>query len=223
MKVLLAGRELDEYLARYAADTDRRVRRGPHEAVGGNWRQLGMAQLEFLKGQGLLPMHTLLDIGCGTLRAGHLLVEYLAVGNYRGTDISIEAVLYARELIEQLGLAHKAPIVECTNGTFELPAIECGSVDWVLCHSVLNHLPPALVEDCFAGVAHVLREGGAFVFTYYKARGAGPERTQYSGFWHPQPFMEQLCVLHGLVYGEHAEYGHPRDQTMVVARKGDRK
>lgn len=36
--------------------------------VGGLWEEIGVLQFEFLKQQGLLQRHNLIDIGCGALR-----------------------------------------------------------------------------------------------------------------------------------------------------------
>ena len=61
---------------------------------------MGGLQRDFLVDQGLMPEHRLLDVGCGALRAGIHLVEYLDPGHYYGIDIN-ETVLdagYDREL-----------------------------------------------------------------------------------------------------------------------------
>ncbi|HTR18374.1 MAG TPA: hypothetical protein VMH91_00090, partial [Candidatus Paceibacterota bacterium] len=44
-------------------------------------------QLERLIAHGIKPQHTLLDIGCGYLRGGQYIIDYLEEGNYTGTDI----------------------------------------------------------------------------------------------------------------------------------------
>src|SRR4051794_31740531 len=54
--------------------------------LGGRWDTHGQTQLEFLTSQGLRPEHTFLDVGCGCLRAGRHLIDYLEPNNYYGVD-----------------------------------------------------------------------------------------------------------------------------------------
>ena len=62
---------------------------GRHRSiVGGGWDAIGALQLSFLRAHGLKPEHTLLDVGCGSLRAGVHLVPYLNAGNYFGIDLN---------------------------------------------------------------------------------------------------------------------------------------
>jgi hypothetical protein len=60
---------------------------GPRGFVGGLWHELGELQFKFLVDHGLRPEHVLLDVACGSLRAGARLIPYLNAGNYLGIDI----------------------------------------------------------------------------------------------------------------------------------------
>lgn len=69
----------------------RNVAEGRHrEMIGGMWEELGRLQHDFLIAQGLRPHHRLIDIGCGSLRAGVPLARYLEPAHYYGIDISPE-------------------------------------------------------------------------------------------------------------------------------------
>src|SRR6516164_2727494 len=57
------------------------------ELVGGSWDEIGQLQLDFLVARGLMPHHRLLDVGCGSLRAGVKVVRYLDPGHYAGIDL----------------------------------------------------------------------------------------------------------------------------------------
>jgi hypothetical protein len=46
----------------------------------------GQSQFAFMLEHGLQPGDVLCDIGCGALRGGRLLIEYLDRGNYLGLD-----------------------------------------------------------------------------------------------------------------------------------------
>ncbi|MGG6294672.1 hypothetical protein ACQ4M4_09620 [Leptolyngbya sp. AN02str] len=50
--------------------TPEEIKAGKHrQFIGGLWEELGQLQFDFLKENGLLPEHRLLDMGCGSLRA----------------------------------------------------------------------------------------------------------------------------------------------------------
>src|SRR4051794_18522910 len=53
---------------------------------GGMWDSHGRRQLDFLVSHGLQPSDVLLDIGCGSLRAGKYFIPYLEREHYLGFD-----------------------------------------------------------------------------------------------------------------------------------------
>lgn len=67
--------------------------KGHREYVGGLWHAIGARQFRFMVDEGLEPHHVLLDVACGSLRAGVRFIPYLQPGNYLGIEIR-------RELIE---------------------------------------------------------------------------------------------------------------------------
>ena len=50
------------------------------------WEMKREFQIRFLRQAGLSPEHYLLDIGCGTLRGGIPLIDYLETGHYFGLE-----------------------------------------------------------------------------------------------------------------------------------------
>jgi hypothetical protein len=50
------------------------------------WDFMGATQFRLLTALGLRETDTVLDVGCGSLRAGRLLIPYLAVGGYHGIE-----------------------------------------------------------------------------------------------------------------------------------------
>src|SRR6185312_11871784 len=66
-------------------------------------------QMSFLRAQGLLPRHSLLDYGCGVLRGGLPLIRYLDTGHYVGLDVRPEALREARKAVRREGLTEKKP------------------------------------------------------------------------------------------------------------------
>jgi len=101
------------------------------------WEQRGRFQLLFLKTMGLLPSSHFLDIGCGPLRAGVHLIDYLDVGHYMGFDYNTDFITAAWSIVENRGLANKSPKLACISdfGSSGL----AWDADFALAFSVLNH------------------------------------------------------------------------------------
>lgn len=70
--------------------------------VGGKWNEIGRLQFEFLKHNGLTPDTCLLDIGCGSLRAGVHIINYLNTKKYLGLDKENELIRLGIE--KELGI-----------------------------------------------------------------------------------------------------------------------
>jgi SAM-dependent methyltransferase len=139
-----------------------KVMAGKHRAVIGGLRdKLGQLQVDFLIAHGLKPHHTLLDIGCGSLRAGVKLIKYLDAGNYFGTDLneSLLSVEYDIELAK-IGLTAKLPRAQLiVDGDFDYAWCR-RPFDFVLAQSVFTHLPLGFVRICLERLCGVVKVGG---------------------------------------------------------------
>ena len=51
------------------------------------WRKKRAFQIEFLIKNGLQPHHHIIDVGCGTLRGGIPIIDYLDPENYACLDV----------------------------------------------------------------------------------------------------------------------------------------
>ena len=122
------------------------------------WQLKRDFQIAFLRKRGLQPGHVLIDIGCGTLRGGIPIIEYLDVGSYVGIDLREEAIEEARRELLEHGLEHKRP--ELIAGR-SLAGIELGrKADRLWAFSVLMHLDDERLGECllFAG-RHLAADG----------------------------------------------------------------
>src|SRR4030095_8466757 len=122
------------------------------DLVGGMWEEAGRLQLEFLQREGLTPQSTLLDVGCGCLRAGVQFVRFLEPGRYYGIDVNASLI---RAGLEQevpgggvgvrlerprrVSAERPAPDRLLVTGAFE--GRRCGvPFDYALAQSVFTHL-----------------------------------------------------------------------------------
>lgn len=208
------------YLEAYSAHTDLRVEDDPHQAVGGMWDEIGTLQINFLQAEGLAPHHRLLDIGCGTLRAGRLIIPYLERGGYSGLDLSVKALDFAAELIRAEGLEDKAPTLVLNDGQdLTFASFRGQQFDYLLAQSVFTHLMTDHIAECFAHVGHVMAPRAGFYFTY----NDGPEHLQrtHKDFIHPYRFFEDLARSNNFAIQDCTDrFPHPRFQRM--ARVGRR-
>jgi SAM-dependent methyltransferase len=208
-----------EYLDAYSRHTDLRVDADPESAVGGLWEELGRLQVEFLVSRGLKPNHKMLDLGCGTLRAGRHFIKYLDSGNYYGMDLSPKAVAYAKELVHQEGLSEKRPhLMVSDRKDLQLLEFQAHTFDFLLAHSVFTHLKPEHIQECFENVGRIMHGQSALYFTFVK--GEMHRQSGLKDFSYPFSFFEALADRNAFTLGDcSADYDHPRGQTMVELRK----
>lgn len=206
------------------------VARGEHRGIiGGMWDELGTLQAEFLKSQGLLPQHTLIDIGAGSFRAGVKLVPYLDPGNYYAIDLQ-EVLLeagYAREIVPT-GLADRFPRSNlAATADFDLSGFH-RHFDFGVAQSVFTHMPIRRLGDCLAAAAPHFNTGGKLFVTLFFAPDATADRPfqQLPGgvITTParDPYHVTLTALLSLASEVHAwrmsvigDWAHPRNQQMV--------
>lgn len=168
---------------------------GPPE----NYDLLSAIQFCLLTRLGLRDHHHVLDVGCGSLRAGRLLIPYLLPHRYCGLEPEawlIEAGIereIGRDLVrlKQPRFAH--------NRDFDFTVFE-RRFDFIMAQSVLTHAGRGQVHRCFASAAECLAPAGIFAVTYIRGRedhnGEGwvyPNLTRYTG-----RFMDNAIRAAGL-------------------------
>jgi SAM-dependent methyltransferase len=126
---------------------------------------LGAYQFMALVVLGLREHHYVLDIGCGALRAGRLLIPYLLPGRYFALEPN-------RSVVEDAIRHESSPdLVASKRPTFRfddsLDLTQFGRrFDFLLAISVFSHAPQAAIRQCLTQAAGVLSQEGAFVATY---------------------------------------------------------
>lgn len=118
---------------------------------------------------GLRQHHTLLDIGCGSLRIGRLLIPYLNAGRYVGIEPNewLIADGIAREVGADL-VRIKQPRFVIGDGPEGIPD-PVGAIDFAVAQSIFSHCGSDLVRRWITGVAARLGPAGALAATYLRA------------------------------------------------------
>lgn len=199
------------------------------KAVGGYWDEIGRLQFEFLVARGLRPEHTLLDIGCGSLRGGVHFIRYLAPAHYCGIDRSREVLRAGRNVeLKRYGLEDKRPTLVHLDD-LDLPSLG-RTFSHALAQSVFTHVPVDAVEKCVANVDRVLEPGGRFYATFNEADEesevpADPSKDPFykePTFHYPFDVFREAREGTGLGVDYIGDWGHPRGQAMMVFTKGER-
>jgi SAM-dependent methyltransferase len=184
------------YRAVMASDT----RRNPEAAVGSQtrerWLALGQMQFDYLIEHRLRPGHRMLDIGCGNLRGGWRIIDYLDPGNYYGIDISPDILIAAKKTLVERGLQDKLPHLTIT-GDLTLDFLPDDHFDVVHAHSVFSHSPLELIEECLAHVGRVLTDQGFFDFTFDRTEGT-EHQVLREDFYYRTETLLGLARKHGL-------------------------
>src|SRR6187397_2666344 len=84
------------------------------------WEMKRRFQIDFLRKFGLKPEHYLLDIGCGVLRGGIPIIDYLEVGHYYGVEPREKAMAEGRKELAESKLEHKQPHLTVSENLGEL-------------------------------------------------------------------------------------------------------
>jgi SAM-dependent methyltransferase len=134
------------------------------------WLRRGQMQFDYLIGHGLQSGDRLLEIGCGTLAAGHLFIDYLSAGNYYGVEFSPEAVIAAQQTITEFGLQAKLPHVTLA-GDFTLGFLPSSRFTVVQADGVFSRAPIEAIGECLAHVTRVMTADAIFDFTFNRAAG----------------------------------------------------
>jgi SAM-dependent methyltransferase len=124
-------------------------------------------QFNLLSMLGLRDEHYLLDIGCGSLCAGRLLIPYLRPGHYFGIE-PLEW-LVKKGIEEELGQSAvdiKKPTFHYDEN-FTLTAFG-RKFDFLLAQSIFSHTSQAQLRRCLSEAAKVMKPGSVFVATFFE-------------------------------------------------------
>jgi SAM-dependent methyltransferase len=205
--------------------SEERRAKGFHRAfVGGQWDEMGRLQLDYLISQGLEPGQLFLDVGCGALRAGRLLSDYLEPGHYYGVDVNNDVITtgYDQELTDEqrsrlpVSNLHSTDRFDCDFGV---------RFDMAIAQSVFTHISLNLMRLCLYRVAKVMKPGGRFYVTFFERRPTFEldtiqdnrlAFTERNRFWYYRSDMEWVASNMPWEFTYIGDWDHPRNQKMVV-------
>ena len=128
---------------------------------------IGAMQFNLLTLLGLREYHYLLDVGCGSLRAGRLFIPYLLPGRYFG--IEPERWLIEEGIRRELGediIRIKRPVFS-NDGNFTLSVFN-RKFDFILVHSIFSHASERQIIRCLSEAKKVMKPTSIFVATFFE-------------------------------------------------------
>jgi SAM-dependent methyltransferase len=170
---------------------------------------------------GLRQHHRVLDIGCGSLRVGRLLVPYLNRGGYTGLE--------PNEWLVRDGIANElgADQVRIKQPRFEFADSARGLLasperyDYMLAQSIFSHTGLDLLQDWLQQAASLLAADGALVATFLPAdTDAADSGWIYPGCVRFRPAtVATLAADNGLDFVP-LQWKHPRQSWALFAKPG---
>jgi cyclopropane fatty-acyl-phospholipid synthase-like methyltransferase len=167
---------------------------------------------------GLRQHHWLLDIGCGSLRIGRLLIPYLNRGKYFGVEPN--EWLVKEGIRRELGQS----LVEIKHPTFlftDSPEsiTKAGTAfNFAVAQSIFSHCGLDLIRGWFSAISRSLAEDGALVATFL----IGEQDAAQSGWIYPEcvkyrPATLERAAAEVNLRFEILDWKHPRQTWALFA------
>jgi len=179
----------------------------------GNWYLPGPDVIKVLLLADMAEKSHVLDIGCGPLRIGRLLIPFLLPGHYYGLDPEKDLVeeALARELIADYGeqfVRYKEPAF-AYDAHFNLSRFGDAQFNVAFANQVFCHCGNKQLGECLESLAPVLAPGGRFLLNIHmaeedqevnKSPESGGDNYRFAShrhtFYSPSSFMS-LVEKHG--------------------------
>jgi SAM-dependent methyltransferase len=196
-----------------------------HSYVGNAklWQMKRSFQIQFLKRVGLLPHHFLLDMGCGTLRGGIPIIDYLDCGHYFGVEARPHVLAEGEKELREAKLTHKQPTLIALADPSQLRLEQAFDCIWAF--SVLIHMSDAILDATLACVRHHLKDDGRFLANVNIGEC---EDGRWQGFpvvHRSMDFYEGAAARHGLRVqdlGPLTDFGHVLNRLSLEEQAGKR-
>jgi SAM-dependent methyltransferase len=167
---------------------------------------------------GLRQHHSLLDVGCGSLRIGRLLIPYLNRGKYFGIEPA--EWLVAEGIKQELGetvVQTKRPTFFFTDSPETVVRAKV-SFDFALAQSIFSHCGLDLIRGWLSAVSRALAEDGVLIATFLPSDEDSPR----TGWVYPdcvnyRPTTLERAAEEANLRFEILDWKHPRQTWALFA------
>lgn len=168
---------------------------------------------------GLRQNHRVLDIGCGSLRIGRLLIPYLNERNYIGVEPN--KWLVSDGIKKEIGkdlVRIKKPTFSFRDSLDEFNTSL--NIDFAIAQSIFSHTGTDLLAKWIKSVSFHLKDSGALIATFYPGENDFTE----TGWFYPENVsysinkMQKIANENGLSF-RILNWKHPRQTWALYARE----
>jgi len=189
------------------------------------WDFMGATQFRLLTALGLREHHKLLDVGCGSLRAGRILIPYLLPGNYYGIEPNRWLVEEAitREIGSEIVRMRCPSFLYASDFSVDAFGV---AFDFIVAQSIFSHAGPDIVALALSQFAKTLSPSGLVLATFVHPERL-PSAPQEALGWtypgcttYPAQHIDRLISDAGLI-GRSLPWFHPRQTWYAMAISRD--
>lgn len=151
--------------------------------------KIGALQFQLLLDLGMRDYHRFLDVGCGSLRLGRMVIPYLLDGRYFGVEPNRKILNQGCKMHFGAGLRwsqvirrKKPKFVHNTDFDFSFTG---GPVDFLFAQSIASHTGPEMTVDLLKAIAAVSHEDSVSMVTYVRCGRPELSNTQ-EGWFYPE-------------------------------------
>jgi hypothetical protein len=197
---------------------------------------IGSLQLTLLVDLGMREYNSVLEVGCGSLRLGRLLIPYLLSSRYYGIEpeewLVNEGIKnhFGFDTIENAFFAHKKPRFSY-NDQFDFSVTQ-GPVDFIIAQSIASHTGVKETKKLIGAIGDVMHDESVAIVTFIRDNNKDNENTE-DGWFYPRcvtytdQFMGDIAKNFGLKaavsqwpMGNRRDFGLITSQAPLILSKG---
>jgi SAM-dependent methyltransferase len=205
------------------------LRDKPDRSESRIWQEHQSMQLQFLRRSGLSSRSTVLDLGCGPMRLGSVLIPELCEGWYFGQDLNPETLAYGEEVLRQAAISVEANYTLFASEQFDLGPVD-RPIQIAFSNSLFSHLTLNSIVTCLLQLRSVLARNGVYYSTFFSVpvgdswlqpQPRNKWGRQFHSYPHQDPYHYHPTLLKsvareaGYRMDVLTDYGHP---TQAMAR-----
>lgn len=207
-------------MSKFKRDSERIAQLGHRSFVGGEgqyWDEISRLQYDLLISNGLRSNHVVLDIACGSLRAGKEFIRYLNQGHYLGIDKEIDLIILG--VACELGVDEfkkKRPIF-VVSAEFDFSGFPV-KPDYVIAQSLFTHLTESDIALCLRRLREFIDREVSFFATFFEVDTAVENQQESDAidcFFYTRDQMDTLAKNTGWNMTYVGDWGHPRGQHLL--------
>lgn len=143
------------------------------------WQEKRDCQIKFLLQYGLKPDQYLLDLGCGVLRGGIPIINYLNEGHYYGVEKDPGRLEEGIKELKEFNLSNKNPHLSTTYTDVDI------KFDYIWAFQVFIHLSDKILKEVLLNIKHLLKDKGVCYAT------VALNKNRVHSSWREYPYVER--------------------------------